>query len=118
MDGDDADSTKGSSVVRAVKVPRPNPMVHATDRRDGDAAPVLGAELAYASDRRISNYDTKATAANEQDVARDRDAQALYEQAKAQWDDGGDTAADGTKIYRGAKAYRQYTSKARTLTVR
>ena len=111
-DGDDADSTKGSSVVRAVKVPRPNPMVHATDRRDGDAAPVLGAELAYASDRRISNYDTKATAANEQDVARDRDAQALYEQAQAQWDDGGDTAADGTKIYRGAKAYRQYTSKA------
>ena len=87
-------------------------MVHATDRRDGDAAPVLGAELAYASDRRISNYDTKATAANEQDVARDRDAQALYEQAQAQWDDGGDTAADGTKIYRGAKAYRQYTSKA------
>ena len=76
-----------------MKVPRPNPMVHATDRRDGDAAPVLGAELAYASDRRISNYDTKATAANEQDVARDRDAQALYEQAQAQWDDGGDTAA-------------------------
>ena len=111
-DGDDADATKGSSVGRAVKVPRPNPMVHATDRRDGDAAPVLGAELAYASDRRISNYDTKATAANEQDVARDRDAQALYEQAQAQWDDGGDTAAAGTKIYRGAKAYRQYTSKA------
>ena len=39
-------------------------------------------------------------------------AQAQYEAARAMWDDGGDVAADGTRIYRGAKAYKQYTATA------
>ena len=39
------------------------------------------------------------------------DAQALYETAQQQWADGGDVADDGSKLYRGQKAYKQYTSK-------
>ena len=73
----------------------------------------LWRELAQGSDRRISNYDNKATATNEQDVERDRDAQAVFERAQALLaEEGGDTAADGSKIYRGQAAYRKYTGTA------
>jgi len=68
------------------------------------------------SDARISTYDNKATASSEQDVPRDRDAQALYETAQKQWEDGGDRTADGAAVYRGQKAYRQYTNKAEDFT--
>jgi len=69
-------------------------------------------ELAHASDRRIAQFDNKVTSTNEQETERSQDAQSQYEAASKMWDDGGDVAADGSKIYRGQKAYRQYTSKS------
>lgn len=105
---------EGSAVVRASKAAKPNPLVQGTAGANKKAAGELGHLTASVqpSDKRISSYDNKATATNEQEVPRDRDAQAQYETAQAQWKDGSDVAADGTKIYRGQKAYRQYTGKA------
>ena len=57
------------------KAARPNPLMQSTKaagRPDG----TLAEEFAQASDRRISNYDNKVFATNEQDTERDRDAQA------------------------------------------
>lgn len=105
-----ADQDDGSAVVRNARLSKPNPMVQGTagDRK----REALSAESAFASDVRISTYDNKVFATNEQDTSRDRDAQAQYEMAQQQWEDGGDVTADGTKLYRGQKAYRQYTGKA------
>ena len=98
-----------SAVVRPVKVAKANPLVQSTSTSTTSS---LQKEFAHASDVRISAYDNKATASSEQDTAHSQDAQAQYEAAQKMWEDGGDVAADGTKIYRGAKAYRQYTGKA------
>ena len=107
----DADATAtaddGSSVVR--KASKPNPMAQSTARaRTGDE---LGQEFAQPSDRRISNYDNKATATNDQDVERGLDAQTLYEQAQEQWKTDARNA-EGQQVYRGQKAYKPYTAKA------
>ena len=100
----------GSSVVRVTKAAKANPMVQGTTGTSSNKS--MAKELAHASDVRISQYDNKATATNEQDIDRSQDAQAQYEAARAMWDDGGDVAADGSKIYRGQKAYKQYTGKS------
>eukprot|EP00316_Scyphosphaera_apsteinii_P023914 CAMPEP_0119341878 /NCGR_PEP_ID=MMETSP1333-20130426/103531_1 /TAXON_ID=418940 /ORGANISM="Scyphosphaera apsteinii, Strain RCC1455" /LENGTH=340 /DNA_ID=CAMNT_0007353967 /DNA_START=19 /DNA_END=1041 /DNA_ORIENTATION=+ len=100
----------GPSVVRITKVAKANPMVQGTSgaKKSG----TLQSEFAHSSDRRISAYDNKVTASNEQETERDRDAQAQFEEAQQQLADGGDIAADGTKVYRGSKAYHQYTGTA------
>lgn len=101
----------GPSVVRMAKAAKPTPFVMST-AKDGEKTG-LAKELAHGSDRRISNYDNRATATNEQDTVRELDAQAQYERAQAAWaDEAGDTAADGSKIYRGQNNYRTYTNKA------
>ena len=109
-----ADDGGGSAVVRVAKVAKPNPLVQGTAAAGGggSSSSRMQRELVHGSDARISQYDNKATASSEQDVARETDAQAQYEAARAMWDDGGDVAADGTRIYRGAKAYKQYTATA------
>lgn len=110
-DGADAGAEPGGSdVVHVTKAQKPNPLVVGT--RKVGARPTLGEEVAHASDRRISQYDNKVTASSEQDIEHGNDAQAQYEAARRMWEDGGDVAADGSKIYRGQKAYRQYTNKA------
>ena len=112
-DGPAAASTSG--VVRPQKVAKANPMVSSSGSGSGGSgggSTSLRHELAHASDRRISNFDNKATATNEQDIDRNQDAQAQFEAARKMWEDGGDVAADGSKVYRGQKAYRQYTEKA------
>jgi len=102
-----------STVMRAAKASKPNPLVQSSGGGGVvSMASSLQKELAHASDVRISSYDNKATASSEQDTEHGRDAQAQYEAAQRMWDDGGDVAADGSKVYRGAKAYRQYTGKA------
>ena len=67
--------------------------------------------MAHGSDRRISNYDNKATATNEQEVGAGNDAQAQYEEAQELWKSD-ERDADGKPIYRGQKAYKPYTAKA------
>ena len=71
----DADES-GSAVVR--KVGKVNPMVQSTSTgaRDRDA---LGMEFAQPSDVRISTYDNKVFATNEQDTEKHLDAQTQYE---------------------------------------
>jgi RING finger protein 113A len=98
--------------VRAAKAAKANPLVQST-AASGAAPekPRSMTEFAHDSDRRISNYDNKATASNEQDTDASNDAQAQYEAAQKLWEDGGDVAADGSKVYRGQKAYRPYTEK-------
>jgi RING finger protein 113A len=112
---DDGDASR-SEVVRTAKVAKPNPMVVGTKSASSSSSSgsrqAAGPAVTHASDRRVSQYDNKATASNEQDVDRSQDAQAQYEAARKMWDDGGDTAADGSKVYRGQKAYRQYTAKS------
>ena len=100
----------GSEVVRLEKKQKANPLVVGTKKEGGKQS--MQEVLAHGSDRRISQYDNKATATNEQDVERSRDAQSQYETAQKMWDDGKDVSADGSKVYRGQKAYRQYTGKA------
>lgn len=100
-----------SSVIRVAKVAKTNPLVQGTGSSGGTAGSSMQKAMTHASDVRIAQYDNKATASSEQDVDRTQDAQAQYEAARAMWDDGGDVAADGSKIYRGAKAYKSYTSK-------
>lgn len=108
---DDEGASSGSAVVRGAKAAKPSPFVSSSAK--SSEGKELWRDLAQQSDRRISNYDNKATATNEQETERDRDAQAQFERAKAAWEDeGGDVAADGSKIYRGQAAYRQYTGKA------
>ena len=102
-EGEDA---SGSAVVR--KAQRANPMVQSTGGRSRDN---LGEEFAQPSDRRISNYDNKVFATNEQDTARGHDAQAQYEEAQELWKSD-ERDADGKPIYRGQKAYKPYTAKA------
>ncbi|KAL1530897.1 hypothetical protein AB1Y20_001788 [Prymnesium parvum] len=104
-------SGSSSAVSRPSKSAKPSPFV-SSSRAGGGESKELWRELAQPSDRRISHYDNKATATNEQETERDRDAQAQYERAQAAWADGGDIAADGSKVYRGQAAYRQYTGKA------
>jgi len=101
---------QGPSVQRAAKAAKPNPLVQSSS--GGKQRATIQEELAEDSDRRIAQYDNKATASSQQDTDWKDDAQAQYEQAQRQWQDGGDMSADGSKIYRGAKAYRQYTGKA------
>lgn len=105
--------TESSAVVRVAKEAKANPLVQGTSRV-GRAS--LQEEMAHGSDRRISNYDNKATASSEQDTSHGCDAQAQYEQAHKQWDDNGDISKDGTQVYRGQKAYKQYTSKSEDFT--
>ena len=101
----------GSAVMRASKAAKVRAFVSSTSK--DTSKPAMGAELAHASDRRISNYDNKATATNEQDVAREHDAQSQFERAQAlRADEAGEFTADGTKVYRGQAAYRQYTGTA------
>lgn len=108
---------EGSAVIRVAKAAKANPLVQGTaSARKAAAAVDLLAVGVQPSDARISTYDNKATASSEQDVPRDRDAQALYETAQKQWEDGGDRTADGAAVYRGQKAYRQYTNKAEDFT--
>ena len=110
-DVDDDEREGGTDVVRVAKQAKHNPLVVGT--RDGSSGKAtLREELAHGSDRRISQYDNKAFATNEQDVDRSQDAQAQYEAAQKMWDDGGDVAADGSRLYRGQKAYKQYTAKS------
>ena len=112
MQEDDGAGSSGSAVVHAAKAAKPSPFVSSTAKGGADGKE-MWRELAHGSDRRISQYDNKATATNEQETERDRDAQAQFERAQAAWaDEGGDTAADGSKVYRGQNAYRQYTGKA------
>ena len=98
----------GSAVVR--KAAKVNPMVQstATGARNRDA---LGMEFAQPSDVRISTYDNKVCATNEQDTEKNLDAQAQYEEAQRLWKSE-KTDADGKPIYRGQKAYKPYTAKA------
>jgi len=103
-----------TSLVKPSKITKPNPLVQSTVSEKKRV--LLQKELAEASDRRIASFDNKVFATNEQDTERDRDAQAQYELAQQQWADGGDVAADGSKIYRGQKAYHQYTNKAEDFT--
>jgi len=103
---------EGSSVVRPSKAAKPNPLVQGTASARKSGTPDLLSVGVHASDVRISTYDNKATATNEQDIQRDHDAQSQYEAAQLHWKDGADVAADGTKVYRGQKSYRQYTGKA------
>ena len=112
-DGPEDGGDEASAVMRVAKVAKANPLVQGTARpSSGSGKATLQQELAHESDRsRVSSYDNKATATNEQETSRDRDAQALYETAQQQWADGGDVADDGSKLYRGQKAYKQYTSK-------
>lgn len=115
----------GTDVVRLAKQAKFNPLVVGTKGPAGNTGSNsssgggggssksgLSAELAHGSDRRISQYDNKAFATNEQDVDRSQDAQSQYEAARQMWEDGGDVAADGSRIYRGQKAYKQYTAKS------
>ena len=105
------DAAAASAVVRNGRASKSNPMVQGTASERKRVA--LKSETSFASDARISTYDNKGTATNEQETSRDKDAQAQYELAQQQWKDGGDMrATDGTKLYRGLKAYRQYTAKA------
>jgi len=113
-DSEEAGGSEGSAVVRVAKEQKTNPLVQGTARAGRSS--LLQEELAHDSDRRIANYDNKATASSEQDTARDRDAQALYEEAQKQWGDNGDIAEDGSKVYRGQKAYHQYASKPSDFT--
>ena len=112
-DGPEDGGDEASAVMRVAKVAKANPLVQGTARPSGGSGKAtLQQELAHESDRsRVSSYDNKATATNEQETSRDRDAQALYETAQQQWADGGDVADDGSKLYRGQKAYKQNTSK-------
>ena len=64
----------GSDVVRPVKVAKANPLVVGTKNPDNAGKPGMREELAHGSDRRISQYDNKAFATNEQDVDRSQDA--------------------------------------------
>ena len=104
----DAGDESGSAVVR--KAAKVNPMVQstATGARNRDA---LGMEFAQPSDVRISTYDNKVCATNEQDTEKHLDAQAQYEEAQRLWKSE-ETDADGKPIYRGQKAYKPYTAKA------
>ncbi|KAL3923074.1 MAG: hypothetical protein SGPRY_004339 [Prymnesium sp.] len=108
---EDEPTDSSSAVSRVSKVAKPSPFVSSSVKPSGSSE--LRKDLAQPSDRRISNFDNKATATNEQETERDRDAQAQFERAQAAWaDEGGDTLADGRKVYRGAAGYRQYTGKA------
>ena len=83
---DAADGGNGeSAVVRVAKSAKPNPLVQSTGSSGAEGGGKLFRELAHASDVRITQYDNKATASNEQDVARSHDAQAQYEAARAMW---------------------------------
>jgi len=104
--------SSSSEVVRSVKTQKSNPLKVSTTKDKGNNSAVLRDDLAHGSDRRIAQYDNKVTATNQEDTDRSMDAQAQYEAARKMWDDGGDVAADGSKVYRGQKAYRQYTSKS------
>ena len=111
-DAPEDSSAGGVEVVRpAVKAAKHNPL-HVSTAKAKDGRRGLGEEFGHESDRRISNYDNKATAVNEQETERSKDAQSQYEAARKMWDDGGDVAADGSKVYRGQKAYKQYTGKS------
>jgi RING finger protein 113A len=112
-----ADASEGSSVVRTVKQAKPNPMVQGTASAAAVAAAAAKSqarqqEMVHGSDRRISNFDSKVFASSEQETERGADAQAQYEAAQKMWDDGGDIAPDGSRIYRGMKAYKPYTGKS------
>ena len=111
-EADEESSTGGSEVVRPVKEAKHNPLIVGTKNPGAAAKPSMREEMAHGSDRRISQYDNKIFASNEQDIDRSQDAQAQYEEARKMWDDGGDIAADGSKVYRGQKAYKQYTAKS------
>lgn len=100
----------GSAVVR--KAGRVNPMVQSTAcTASARVRDDLSTEFAQTSDRRISNYDNKVFATNEQDTERAHDAQTQYEEAQQLWKSD-ERDADGKPIYRGQKAYKPYTAKA------
>ena len=90
----DAGDESGSAVVR--KAAKVNPMVQstATGARNRDA---LGMEFAQPSDVRISTYDNKVCATNEQDTEKHLDAQAQYEEAQRLWKSE-ETDADGNSF--------------------
>ncbi len=112
--GVDADT----AVVRRPKAHRTATLAAASAPPKGPPAAAATAavrslfhETAAPSDARISSHDHFATASNEQEVARDRDAQAQFEEARRLQKDGGGVAADGSLVYRGQKAYHNYTER-------
>ena len=109
---EDPAQNDASEVIRPNKVAKPNPLNVSTKRDPASTSGAVQETLAHGSDRRIAQFDNKAFAQNEQETDRKYDAQSQYEAAKKMWSDGGDVAADGSKIYRGQMAYRQYTSKS------
>uniref|UniRef100_A0A7S0L942 Uncharacterized protein n=1 Tax=Coccolithus braarudii TaxID=221442 RepID=A0A7S0L942_9EUKA len=113
---DDDAGPSGSAVQRTQKAAKPNPLVQGTVSEGKRQQGQLVREFAQESDRRISAFDNKVFATNEQDVSRDRDAQAQYEEAQRQWAEGADVDAHGNRIYKGDKAYHQYTDKAESFT--
>jgi RING finger protein 113A len=110
----EADGDAGSVVVRPEKTAKPTPFAQSTR---ADRPRQLAEDVAaHASDRRITGYDNKVFATNEQETAHDRDARAIFERQKALDGDGdGDPSAartaDGDKVYRGANNYRAYTKR-------
>ncbi|KAJ1622994.1 hypothetical protein T492DRAFT_600007 [Pavlovales sp. CCMP2436] len=98
----------GPSVIRAEKAAKPTPFVQSTKDRTQARAEDVGAQ---ASDRRISAYDNKVFATNEQETTRDRDAQSIFERQKLLEGDE-PTTANGDKVYRGANNYRSFTKRS------
>jgi RING finger protein 113A len=109
-DGGDDDPSDGPTIVRPEKVAKPTPFVQSTK---GPDRPKASADnpAAHASDRRITSYDNKVFATNEQETLRDRDAQAIFERQKELEGDELLTAAGGEKVYRGANNYRSFTKR-------
>lgn len=108
-----ADAAPLPSAVRSSAPARPagGPFVQSTarPRATASAIDVVGAQ---ASDRRITTYDNHVFATNEQETSRDRDAQSIFERAKAlDAAAAPDTTASGEKLYRGANNYRTYTER-------
>lgn len=108
-DDDSAADADATTVVRPDKVPRPAPFVHSTKGPDRPK-PSFQDVAAHASDRRITTFDNKIFATNEQETLRDRDAQSIFERQKELEGDE-QLGPNGEKIYRGANNYRSYTKR-------
>lgn len=67
-----------------------------------------GIATVHGSDKRMSTFDSKIFATNDQETEHDRDARAVFERSK-----GMDNPGDGS-VYRGANNYRNFTEKAET----
>jgi len=114
VDDDDAnravDAAPQRSAVRSERagasIPNQNPFIQTTARANKGTLPDVAAQ---GSDRRITTYDNKIFATNEQETSRDRDAQAIFERAKEL--EATDDGPEGGKVYRGMNNYRKYTER-------